>query len=151
MPVTIATTPSGLAVSVDGQSCISPCAFQWTAGTNHSIAVNASTQQGIAGIQYLFSGWSDGGPSSHNIITPASALTFTASFNTQYFAYHRREFRIPAEAFLRPSAWYNSGAVVTLSASTNDWLPIRRFQRWGLREHLSPLALTLSAPAIGDG
>ncbi len=146
VPVTIATTPSGLAVSVDGQSCISPCAFQWTAGTNHSIAVNASTQQGIAGIQYLFSGWSDGGPSSHNIITPASALTFTASFNTQYFLTTAAS---PATggSVSPPSAWYNSGAVVTLSASTNIGYQFAGFSG-GASGNTSPLALTLSAPAM---
>lgn len=81
--VTIATSPSGLLVSVDGHAAqAAPVHAIWLAGSKHTIATT-SPQQGT-GARYTFSSWSDGGAISHTITVPANAVTYTASFSSQY-------------------------------------------------------------------
>lgn len=132
-------------LTVDGESCVAPCTFQWVVGTNHVVAVNAATQAGATGIQYVFSGWQDGGTASHSILTPAAALTLTATFTTQYYLTTAAS---PAAGgtVSPPSGWYNSGAVITVGAVTNNG-----YQFSGLSGSSSgvavPQSLTLNGPA----
>jgi hypothetical protein len=81
-PVTLASSPSGLTVSIDGISCITPCLIGLTPGQQHSIA--AATQSAATGSRSIFVSWSDGGAGSHNITSPSVATTYTATFTTQY-------------------------------------------------------------------
>jgi uncharacterized repeat protein (TIGR02543 family) len=81
--VTIGTSPAGLSFSVDGTSYTSAQTLTWTQGTSHSIATT-SPQTPIAGTQYTFSGWSDGGALVHSVTAPTTATTYTASFTTSY-------------------------------------------------------------------
>ena len=46
--VTIATSPSGLGILVDGTSYMAPQTFQWIIGSNHTIEA-ATPQAGAAG------------------------------------------------------------------------------------------------------
>ena len=68
----VTATPPGLAVMVDGINCTAPCSYQWALGSNHTIAVNSTIQQGPTGTRYVFSAWSDGGAASHSIVGSAS-------------------------------------------------------------------------------
>src|SRR4029077_2594600 len=79
---TVATNPSGLAITLDGQPFVAPQTFNWAQGSGHTIAV-LSPQNGAAGIRSAWSSWSDGGAISHNI-TASSPATYTANFSTQY-------------------------------------------------------------------
>ncbi|MCZ2147188.1 MAG: hypothetical protein LC126_05375, partial [Bryobacterales bacterium] len=82
-PITITTSPAGLGITVDGTSyASSPQSFQWTPGSSHTIG--ATSPQGSGGTRYTFTGWSDAGALSHTITVPASAATYTASFQTAY-------------------------------------------------------------------
>jgi len=82
--VTIATTPAGLPVSIDGGATLNaPLNVQWQAGSQHTIATVGS-QAVSGGIQYLFTSWSDGGAVAHSVTAPSSAITYTASFQTLY-------------------------------------------------------------------
>ena len=76
-PQTITTMPSGLSLTVDGSTCTSPCTFQWTQGTSHTIV--ATSPQLLGNTNYWFSYWSDGGTQSHTIVAPAAGATFTAT------------------------------------------------------------------------
>jgi uncharacterized repeat protein (TIGR01451 family) len=71
--VTIATSPSGLSVTVDGETVTAPHTYTWYVGATHTIAT--SNQGG-----HTFSSWSDGGGISHNITVPAPGATYTATF-----------------------------------------------------------------------
>jgi hypothetical protein len=80
--ITVTTNPAGLQIVVDGVTQISPQTFQWSPGSSHSIGVNSP--QTSAGVRNTFTSWSDGGAQTHNITTPSSATTYTASFQTSY-------------------------------------------------------------------
>ena len=71
---TIATSPSGLQVQVDGSSYTAPKSFNWVAGYSHTIYA-PSPQSG-----YVWESWSDGGAQSHSIIIGTSDTTIIAFF-----------------------------------------------------------------------
>ncbi|MBL8212194.1 MAG: cadherin-like domain-containing protein [Bryobacterales bacterium] len=80
--ITVTTVPAGLSIVVDGNTLTAPQTFNWTPGSNHTIAT--TSPQGSGGTRQVFNNWSDGGPISHSITTPGSATTFTATFDTEH-------------------------------------------------------------------
>jgi glucose/arabinose dehydrogenase len=73
------TSPSGLALSIDGQAAqMAPFSFDGVAGIQRSIA--ATSPQMMGGASWTFIGWSDGGALSHVISTPLANTTYTATF-----------------------------------------------------------------------
>ncbi|RPJ85477.1 MAG: hypothetical protein EHM13_00940 [Acidobacteria bacterium] len=79
--VIVQTSPAGLAFTVDGVQYSSTQAFDWTPGSEHTIAT--SPQAGGVGTQYAYASWSDGGAMSHTV-APSARTTYTVSFTTQY-------------------------------------------------------------------
>jgi hypothetical protein len=80
VPVSFATDPPGLRVSVNGTSYQTPVTVtSWEA---YELDVDAPAQSG-----YAFSSWSDGGAAAHRIKTPPAAATYTASFRPNSSAY----------------------------------------------------------------
>jgi len=106
----VASNPPGASMTVDGAACASSCTFNWTVGSQHTIATTSS-QTPSAGTQLLFSGWSDGGTISHAIIA-AAGVTYTASFATQYQLTTAAS--PSADGSISPASggWYNSGQTV---------------------------------------
>lgn len=80
---TIATSPSGLSVAVDGVTSVAPVAVSWMPGTTHTLSV--MSPQTTAGVQNTFSSWSTGA-TTPQIMVPALATggTYTANFATTY-------------------------------------------------------------------
>ena len=78
--VTVDTSPTGRSFSVDGTQYSSTQNFNWSDGSQHTIATT-SPQAASAGAQYLFSGWSDSGSLSHSVIASAATTSYIASFN----------------------------------------------------------------------
>ncbi len=112
--VTVATSPAGLPVSVDGSSYASPRTFQWGVGTSHTVSV--VSPQG-SGTRYSFASWSDGGAATHIITVPSTAATFTATFTAQYLL--TVEAGIGGIVAANPTStdgYYNSGTGVQLTA-----------------------------------
>jgi glucose/arabinose dehydrogenase/PKD repeat protein len=72
--LTLATTPTGLTVNVDGVSTTAPYAADELVGFRY--LVDVPTPQG----GNVFSSWSDGGARSHTITVPAANQTVTARF-----------------------------------------------------------------------
>jgi CSLREA domain-containing protein len=72
----------GLGIVIDGSSYASPQTATWTVGTAHTLAT--ATPQFLPGIQYNFSGWSDGGAISHQVTAALATTSYTATFNPQY-------------------------------------------------------------------
>jgi YVTN family beta-propeller protein len=81
--VTVGTSPAGLAFTVDGTNYTSAKQFTWTINSQHTIATT-SPQTPVAGTQYTFASWSDGGALSHSVTATASTTSYTASFSTSY-------------------------------------------------------------------
>jgi uncharacterized repeat protein (TIGR01451 family) len=76
--VTFRTSPSGLAVEVNGNPLTGPTTVvSWEAW---DLSVDAPDQVDGSGQAWTFSSWSDGGAAAHTIKTPASPATYTATF-----------------------------------------------------------------------
>ena len=76
IPVTVQGNPAGVSFSVDGTAYTTAQGFNWTSGSQHTIAT--TSPQGT-GTQYVFTSWSDGGAISHTV-SPTSGTTYTANF-----------------------------------------------------------------------
>jgi glucose/arabinose dehydrogenase len=76
--LTLATSPPGLKIRVDGQTFTAPHTFASVAGFERPISAPAS--QSLSGAIYSFVNWSDGGTATHTIATPAAATTYTANY-----------------------------------------------------------------------
>jgi hypothetical protein len=113
---TVATSPPGLQITIDGSVYITPQVFSWIPGSSHTVSV-VTPLSGGQGIQYLFSSWSDGGPQSHTVTIPSSNTTYTANFVTRYSLTTYVD--PPGGGTTNPSGvnWYDSGQNVPISAS----------------------------------
>lgn len=77
--ITIQTNPEGLSFSVDGNPAqTAPQPVNLAVGS-HSISV-AANESGPLSLIYTFTGWSDGGAATHNIIVGVSPASYTATF-----------------------------------------------------------------------
>jgi glucose/arabinose dehydrogenase len=76
--VSLATSPSGLQVRLDGQPMTAPLSFVGVVGIVRNI--EAVSPQTLSGATWAFDSWSDGGAAAHNISTPATNTTFTAVY-----------------------------------------------------------------------
>lgn len=120
--VTVRPNPSGRSFTVDGTTYTTAQTFSWVSGSTHSIATT-SPQSGGEGIQYVWSGWSDGGAISH-IVAPTSSTTYTANFGTEHFL----TMTPGTGGEVSPgSAWHPSGTVVPINATAGDGYS---FSRW---------------------
>jgi glucose/arabinose dehydrogenase len=79
--LTFASVPSGLSVTVESSSAVTP--FVRTVIVNSSNSVSASSPQTLGGSTYQFSSWSDGGAATHNITAPSAAATYTTTYVKQ--------------------------------------------------------------------
>src|SRR4029078_9505227 len=110
--VTVQTNPSGRSFTVDGTTFTSAQTFSWSSGSSHTISTT-SPQEGTAGTRFAWANWSDGGAISHTV-SPSSNSTFTANFTTQHFLTMNAG---PGGTVAPSSGWFNSGQVVSISAS----------------------------------
>ncbi len=107
--ITLATQPSGLQVTLDGQPQVSPVTFTGVVGIMRDLG--ATTPQTVGATTYDFQSWSDGGAATHTIATPAANTTYTATFVAR---------QPPAGCTAAPTApsalvWSRSGGNVTLN------------------------------------
>ena len=77
--VTIATTPAGRTVLVNGTPLTGPTTVTSWAGFDLQLAAGNHTD--TAGRTYVLDGWSDGGAATHTFKTPSSPATVTANFS----------------------------------------------------------------------
>jgi glucose/arabinose dehydrogenase len=75
---TLASNPTGLQLTLDGQPFTAPKTVTGVVGINRQIGV--VTPQTLSGVTYAFSSWSDGKSATHTISTPSTATTYTATF-----------------------------------------------------------------------
>jgi glucose/arabinose dehydrogenase len=79
--VTLATTPTGLQLKLDGQPVVAPYRFVGVVGIERKLEA-VSPQVASAGSR-VFSSWSDGGARVHTISTPATNRTYSARYVSQ--------------------------------------------------------------------
>jgi virginiamycin B lyase len=141
----VASSPNGLSISVDGVSYLTPFTFTCSVGTQHTLTIASPQPAGISGGRYAFAGWSDGVSSpSRQISCPTTALTYTSNFTPQYLltttvapAGEGTINAIPTSS----DGFYNSGTTVQLTASSN-------FLSWSgdLSGTANPQSVTMSGP-----
>lgn len=81
--VTFQTNPAGLYLTVGGSTFTGPTTISSWQGAR--LSINAPNQTDSSGNVWAFNSWSDGGPASHTITTPATTSTYTATFATSQF------------------------------------------------------------------
>ncbi len=79
--LTFQTNPTGLNLTVGSSSARTP--FSRTVIIGSKNTVSAPSPQKLKGKTYTFVSWSDGGARSHDIIAPAAATTYTATYQQQ--------------------------------------------------------------------
>jgi glucose/arabinose dehydrogenase len=76
--LTLAASPAGLHLLLDGQAAATPISFDAVVGIVRTLEAPAT--QAAGGTTYTFVSWSDGGTARHNISTPATSTTYTATY-----------------------------------------------------------------------
>jgi glucose/arabinose dehydrogenase len=79
VPLTFQTSPTGLTLTVGGSPATAP--FTRTVIVGSSNSITAPSPQALGSTSYQFTGWSDGGAQTHNIVAPATPTTYTASYS----------------------------------------------------------------------
>jgi hypothetical protein len=142
--ITIQTSPTGLAFTLDSTVYNAPQTLNLTLGA-HTLAV-AATVPGAAGTQYVFTSWSDKGAVSHSITVGSSPASFTASFKTQY------QLSISASPMAGGTftpvspAFYDSGSVVPISAIASSGYAFANWTGSVASSSSSSTTLTISGP-----
>jgi len=98
---------------VDGVPYTAPKTFSWVIGSTHSIGT-ISPQSGSTGIQYVWTGWSDGGDVTHDIVVPSTSTTYTAYFKTQYYLTVYSPYGSPTPT----SGWFDAGTSIIASVNS---------------------------------
>ncbi len=114
--ITLASSPSGLQLLLDGQASLSPIAFTGVAGVQR--ALDVPSPQSSGGKTWVFASWSDGGARNHVISTPASATTYTATFRESVSTVNnppRASITSPATGTL-----YQGGQVINYAGTATD-------------------------------
>lgn len=76
--VTLASSPSGMRLTLDGQPVTAPNIFVGVVGFQRPIG--APLSQTISGTNFEFVSWSDSGSATHTISTPQGNATYTATY-----------------------------------------------------------------------
>jgi hypothetical protein len=122
--ITVTSNPAGSSfVTVDGTLISTPKTYAWAVGSTHTVTAS-STVNGVTGAQYVWKTWSDGGSMTHTIIVPIASTTYTATYTTQYYLTMQST---AGGAATPPSGWFQSGTVVSISATPT---PGYIFQAW---------------------
>ncbi|TLY28845.1 MAG: T9SS type A sorting domain-containing protein, partial [Ignavibacteria bacterium] len=142
--VVVQSSPPGFSITVDGVNYPSPQSFTWTTGSAHTIAA-VDTQNGSAGIRYVWNNWNDGKPRLHSV-TPLGDTTFTANFKTQYYLTMSTN---AGGTVTPPSGWFTGGQDVTITALPDSRYNFSIWSGTGLLSYTgnqNPVTLTIGAP-----
>ncbi len=153
-PTTVISSNPGIGVGyvqVDGQPVQTPTQFVWDEGNQHSIAASTLPVRGNVGIQYIFSSWSDGLPQSHNILSPTTATTIVANFQTQFQL--NVSIAQPAHGTTSNptpgSWWYNASRTVVVQATPDNGYALGSWTLDGSSEgNSNTVSVLMNAPHI---
>jgi len=142
--VTVASSPTGQSVSVDGTTYTAPHTFNWVPGSSHTVI--AFSAQGI-GTRYVFANWSDSGAQKHTV-APTAATTYIANYTTEFLLTAGVNPGGAGKIAANPasaSGYYNSGTPVQLTAAPAAGYAFSAFSG-GLTGAANPQILVMSAP-----
>src|SRR5262249_2218020 len=117
-PTTVTSNPEGLQVIVDGETFVTPKAFQWAPGSRHTVDVPDKQGDGTP-MRYVFGRWSGNLAKAHTIVASEEVTAHSVSFIRQYLV------RAGVAAFgggtvaIDPAAagnYYAEGMKVTITA-----------------------------------
>lgn len=143
--ITVQTSPSGLAVMVDGVTYVAPRTFSWAAGSSHTLTAVTQTSSGV---RQQFDGWSNLGSATQTIQTPAAAATYTAQFRTLYLLSVSASPAAGGSVSQTPppaDGYYPTGASVRLQAIAQAGY---QFSNWGgaLSGSTNPTDIVVQGP-----
>jgi glucose/arabinose dehydrogenase/PKD repeat protein len=78
--LTFTSSPTGALLVVGSTSAVAPFTRTVIVGSTNSISAPSPQIYGPQNRQFVFRKWSDGGAATHNIVAPAGATTYQASF-----------------------------------------------------------------------
>jgi sugar lactone lactonase YvrE len=116
VPVTIASAPTGLLVSVDGgQAVTAPTTVDWVPGTVHTVSTPSQQFSPDQQTRYVFAAWNDGPLDNPRTITaPASSAAYSLLFNQQFLL----TMNAGSGGYVSPGdGWYAPDSVVNISAT----------------------------------
>jgi predicted phage tail protein len=102
--LTLTSVPVGRPLLLDSQSITTPHVTPSVEGVVRNIEAQSHTEGSLA---YTFTGWSDGGPPRHDIVTPTENATYTATFGTATAA--PTAFTLSANGATLTAAWNRVG------------------------------------------
>jgi glucose/arabinose dehydrogenase len=111
--VTLATQPTGLALTLDGQPVSGPSSFTGVVGIERDLG--AAAEQIANGRRWRFASWNSGRAATHTITTPAADTTYTATFNDAGPATNQ-----PPTVTLTAPASTTVNTAITLNATAAD-------------------------------
>lgn len=82
VPITIASSPTGVNVTIDGTTFATPKTVNLAAASTLTLAAVASVNTATA--QTSFQSWSQGGSMAQSLSVPATATTYTANYTTKF-------------------------------------------------------------------
>jgi hypothetical protein len=140
--LSFASSPSGLQLAVNSSSSTTP--FSRTAIVNSQNSVSAITPQTLGGTTYQFSSWSDGGAQTHNVVAPATATTYTATYSSV---------ASPPVNSVVPDISGQARVGRTLTSTTGSWSgsqPITFARQWRRCTSTAPSSCSDVAGATGE-
>jgi uncharacterized protein (TIGR03437 family) len=81
--VSLQSSPSGVAIQVDGAACVTPCTLQRTIGSLLHVSAPASAPLG-GDTRLDFAAWADSAAPDRTITVTSAAQAFTAIYDTYY-------------------------------------------------------------------
>lgn len=103
--VTLASSPAGRQLSLNGAAFTAPATFTSWDGWGLQVAAASQVEPGQG---WAFTSWSDGGAAAHTIVTPGAPATYTAAFAP-------RGVLVPADASAREGNSGTTPATVTVN------------------------------------
>jgi hypothetical protein len=113
----LATNPSGLQVTLDGQPVTAPASVTSVVGMIRSLG--APSPQTVGTTTWQFGSWSDGGAATHEVTTPATATTYTATYGAVPTAVTAS----PGSTTLQAGT-LRGGTAASLSADDNNYFEV---------------------------
>lgn len=114
--ITLRTTPPGMQLTLDGVPVTTPFSVQSVVGVTRLLG--AVSPQTVSGTTYEFAGWSDGGAAVHEISTPVSNTTFTATFRPFSVSAKRSDFDGDGKADF--ALWRSQAGLWSILRSSNN-------------------------------
>lgn len=116
----IVSVPSGMRLTIDGQTVVTPASFAWRANTIHSVSAPSIVASAIPETRHLFESWSDSGESTHQYTASANGGDLKVTYRKQHLVQTSASPSGAGSVTVSPlsgDGYYNENASVTLTAT----------------------------------